>query len=350
MGCTRVLVFLASLSLADGTCHCDTQRACDVFPSTPCSQVGARDMCQAGWFGQYCQKRNIALRSPTNQSSTYVGGSTYFTSDLGVDGNANTNFNSLPYTCTHTRYDQPAIWRVYLNTSDTDKVQHIRLYLRPDQLARNGGMEIFVDNRLCFSWDASSRPLERQDVICSQPLTGHTVSIQIPIGYLTLCEVQIFVCSDGWFAGDCDFQCNCLDTTEVCDKITGDCPSGCALGFNGTDCLSPCQSDTYGFNCTSVCGNCLDDDICDRTTGACPGGCSAGWDDYRCIRPCWDGFYGVNCSSRCGQCLDGDGCDKVTGTCPRGCAAGWINDNTCLQGDQHDVCETEGVHDFDVIY
>ncbi|XP_067683144.1 receptor-type tyrosine-protein phosphatase alpha-like [Haliotis asinina] len=326
-----VLVFLASLSVADGTCHCNTASACNTFPSAPCSQVVGADSCQEGWFGQYCQKRNIALGSPTDQSSTYNEGFTYFSSNLGVDGNTNTNFYGLPFTCTHTRNDQPSIWTVYLNTSHTDQVQHMRLYLRSNQLARNRGMQIFMDNQLCFSWDSFSFPREREDVICSQPLTGRTVAVQIPSGFLTLCEVQIFVCSDGWFAGDCDKQCNCLDTTEVCDKITGECPSGCALGFNGTDCLSPCPDGTYGFNCTSVCGNCLGGGVCDRTTGACPGGCSAGWEDYRCIRPCRDGSYGVNCSTRCGQCRDGEGCDRMTGTCPRGCAAGWINDSTCLQ-------------------
>ncbi|XP_046566121.1 uncharacterized protein LOC124274787 [Haliotis rubra] len=57
------------------------------------------------------------------------------------------------------------------------------------------------------------------DVKCQQALAGNNLTIQTN-SFLTLCEVQIFVCSDGWFGEDCDKQCHCSLNTEVCDKIT----------------------------------------------------------------------------------------------------------------------------------
>ncbi|XP_046562343.1 multiple epidermal growth factor-like domains protein 11 isoform X2 [Haliotis rubra] len=329
-----LLVVCVTVTLTDAECHCASAAACAVFPSTPCSQVGDPDRCQEGWFGSYCRKQNIALRRSCSQSSTFGGGG--FGADRGVDGTAATT--ATPSTCTHTQNETNPTWTVNLNTSVPEKIQHIRLYLRETFQERNIGMEILVDSQMCYNWLSTKHPPPIANVTCRQPLTGTTVTIRIPgdSKALTLCEVQIFVCSDGWFSEDCDKQCRCLNSNDVCDKITGRCSSGCFPGYHGVDCQTVCPDGFFGINCASMCGNCLDGVICEKTSGACPGGCAAGWindDTKSCRQPCPDGSYGINCASQCGNCLNGVSCDKTTGTCPGGCAAGWIDDNKqlCVQ-------------------
>ncbi|XP_046566124.1 uncharacterized protein LOC124274790 [Haliotis rubra] len=104
-------------------------------------------------------------------------------------------------------------------------------------------MEIYVGCQLCFQWSTNTYP----PVIA---LTGNNLTIQAN-DFLALSEVQIFVCSDGWFGEDCDKQCHCTQNTEVCDKITGQCLRGCAPGYMGPD----CQTDGYYGDCTFKCGN-----------------------------------------------------------------------------------------------
>ncbi|XP_046583116.1 receptor-type tyrosine-protein phosphatase mu-like [Haliotis rubra] len=322
-----------SVTLTDAECHCNTTTACTVFPSTPCSQVGDPDRCQEGWFGSYCQKQNIALRRSSSQSSTLNNDPNTFGAGLGVDGRATTDATSLPWTCAHTANQSNPTWTVNLTTSVPEKIQHIRLYIRDNFQERNNGIEILVGSQLCYNWSSTEHPPPIANVTCRQPLTGTTVTIRIPgqQKFLVLCEVQIFVCSDGWFSEDCDKQCRCLNSTDVCDKITGHCSSGCFPGYNGTDCQTVCLDGTYGKNCSFKCGNCLDDVSCDKTNGTCPDGCAAGWiNDTMCQRPCANGSYGINCASQCGNCLNDDICDKTNGTCPGGCAAGWHTE-TCLQ-------------------
>ncbi|XP_067685401.1 platelet endothelial aggregation receptor 1-like [Haliotis asinina] len=326
-----LLLFCVIVIRTDAECHCASQTACAVFPSTPCSHVGDPDRCQAGWFGSYCQKQNIALRRPCIQSTTLnaVG----FGADRGVDGTATTF--ATPSTCTHTETETNPIWAVSLNTSVPGKIQHIRLYLRQGFLDRNQGMEILVDSQMCCKWSSTEHPPAIANVTCRQPMAGTTVTIRIPGSQkiLTLCEVQIFVCSDGWFSEDCDKQCHCLSSNDVCDKITGRCSSGCFPGYHGASCQTACPAGSFGINCTSQCGNCLSGVSCHKTTGTCAGGCAAGWmrdDTQLCRQPCQDGFYGTNCASQCGNCFTSDSCDKKNGTCPRGCAPGWVNDGTCL--------------------
>ncbi|XP_048252749.1 uncharacterized protein LOC124144893 isoform X2 [Haliotis rufescens] len=319
-------------------CHCNTITACTEFPSTPCSQVGSPDRCQDGWFGPYCQKQNVARGRPANQTSTYgeyISRPLYkysFTAEHAVDGGVNTGFYSEPYTCSHTLQQMLPMWTVYLNTSSTERIHHIKLYLRHDHRARDKGMQILVGEQMCYNWSQNVTPSSVVDVTCRQPLAGNKVTIQIPRRtFVTLCEVLIFVCSDGWFGDDCEQECNCLNSTETCDKITGACSSGCRPGFNGTDCLTLCSDGWFGDGCGERC-NCLNStETCDKITGACSSGCRPGFNGTDCQTLCPDGFYGTNCALRCGNCInDVKMCNRSTGACPRGCTAGWLGE-TCLQ-------------------
>ncbi|XP_048257368.1 protein draper-like [Haliotis rufescens] len=331
-----LLVVCVTVTHTDAECHCSTTDACSEFPSTPCRHSGDPKRCQEGWFGPYCQRQNVALGRSYNQSSTLNNNVTQYGAGLGVDGRATTDAHSIPLTCAHTSNETDPTWTLNLNTSRTEKIQHIRLYLRNDLLERNNGMEILIGSQMCYNWSPTEHPPPIANVTCRQPLTGTTVTIRVPGPgkFLTLCEVQIFVCSDGWFSENCDRQCQCLNRTEICDKITGHCSSGCFPGYYGTDCLTACRDYSFGSKCSSKCGNCLNGDSCDKTNGTCPAGCAPGWQsDTTCLQACPNASYGINCASSCGNCVDGDSCDKANGTCPSRCAAGWMNDDAmlCLQ-------------------
>ncbi|XP_071081750.1 uncharacterized protein [Haliotis cracherodii] len=323
-----LLVGCVTVTLADSECHCTTTSACTVFPSTPCSQVGSPDRCQEGWFGPYCQKQNIALRRTCIQSSTYTYGRAYiYGAGLAVDGRATTNVSSTPLTCAHTEQETDPNWTVNLNTSVPERILHIRMYLRDNLLERSNGMEILVGSQMCYNWSSTEHPPPIANVTCRQPLIGTTVTIRIPgdLKFLTLCEVQIFVCSDGWFSEDCDKQCRCLSSTDVCDKITGHCSSGCLPGYIGSDCQTTCPNGLYGISCFSQCGHCQGGDICDKTNGTCPGGCAAGWQsDTTCLQDCAIGKYGNNCTSDCGLCKGSKACDKYSGECLHGCIGNFM--------------------------
>ncbi|XP_071083835.1 uncharacterized protein [Haliotis cracherodii] len=311
------------VTLANAECHCDTVTACSTFPSTPCTQVGSPDRCQQGWFGSYCQTQNIALGRSANQSSTYIENnqltgnkSHHFEAKYAVDGRATNDFYSKPLTCTHTDRGVQT-WTVYLDTANTDQKQRIKLYLRNDSdPERNQGMKIFVGEQLCTQWPTTIYPPAIADVRCQQPLTGNTLTIQTSI-FLTLCEVQIFVCSDGWFDEECDKQCHCSQNTEVCDKITGQCLSGCAPGYMGIHCQSACSDGRHGHHCQSECGQCKENLPCNKINGTCDQGCQPGFQEPTC-KECVDGMYGDDCMSRCGQCKDSLTCDKSSGECPEG--------------------------------
>ena len=44
------------------------------------------------------------------------------------------------------------------------------------------------------------------------------------------------VCTDFWYGEDCNKSCNCRNQTEVCDKRSGRCKSGCPDGWTGAAC------------------------------------------------------------------------------------------------------------------
>ena len=44
-------------------------------------------------------------------------------------------------------------------------------------------------------------------------------------------------CTDGRFGVHCQSRCNCKDTSEVCDSVSGKCQSGCRMNYAGGGCL-----------------------------------------------------------------------------------------------------------------
>ncbi|XP_067684356.1 receptor-type tyrosine-protein phosphatase epsilon-like [Haliotis asinina] len=163
-------------------------------------------------------------------------------------------------------------------------------------------------------------------------------------------------CSAYWFGDQCDRECRCKDTYEVCDTRTGQCDSGCEDGWTGLDChsvLKPnddppelldreyqkCQDGTYGFNCTGRCGRCQSGQSCYKIGGECES-CAHGFKPPFC-QVCEDYFYGEQCSSTCGHCRDNANCNNVSGECPDGCEPGWQGmtcHHECDEGRYGDGC------------
>ncbi|XP_067684546.1 uncharacterized protein [Haliotis asinina] len=273
-------LFLLSTAVA-GESHFYNAISSRASLSTTCNQHGG---CIKGWFGPTCQKQNVALKRPATQTSVYLKRHQTsiplnLTSDYAVDGIVS-NHNNQDGLCGHTDVgDTTPSWTVFLSSSGHYKIHHLKLYLRNTYTHRNNGMEILVDNQTCYDWSPAERPDSVIDVTCRQPLYGNSVTIRTPQEFLTLCEVQIFVCSDGWFGDDCDKQCHCLDSKEVCDKITGHCSGGCTPGFTGANCQTPCSDGWFGERCDKQC-HCLDNkEVCDKITGYCFSGCTPGFND-----------------------------------------------------------------------
>ncbi|XP_071097878.1 uncharacterized protein [Haliotis cracherodii] len=215
-----LLVSLPDSSQED--CHC--QNECTNFRGSPCTGTS----CQTGWFGSYCQKRNIALGKPTWQSSI-LQGYDYASPDKAVDGNTDQRFEDE--SCTHTddTTSSGAEWGV--NFTTTLEIRRMRIYLRDSVTERNVGLQVKVGDQLCYTLSGHQTVV---NIDCGKALSGSFVNISGNI--LTLCEVQIFQCSDGWFGDACDKQCQCQDRTEICDKETGICSNGCAVGKQGPGC------------------------------------------------------------------------------------------------------------------
>ena len=43
-----------------------------------------------------------------------------------------------------------------------------------------------------------------------------------------------------------------------------------------------CSTQYYGSNCSTPCGQCTGEDVCDNVTGLCPSGCKHNWNGTKC--------------------------------------------------------------------
>ncbi|XP_067673169.1 uncharacterized protein [Haliotis asinina] len=222
-GCLVVVVlFCGLISHIDGICHC--RYGCGGNPPERCYR------CYDGWSGAYCQRRNVAFEGRTAQSDHY---SVMMSSESAVDGNTNTN---TAIQCAMTGDFNNAWWNVRLSRNGVNQFKYMTIYSLDYDPDRRDGMKILVDGNLCYQFPPWHIPEVIEHVTCAETMTGDVVTIQVPGAHLTLCEVEVYVCSDHWFGQDCDKQCHCAYRSDICDKVTGECESGCAPGYNGTDC------------------------------------------------------------------------------------------------------------------
>ncbi|XP_048257353.1 uncharacterized protein LOC124116616 isoform X2 [Haliotis rufescens] len=306
-------------------CHCTS--GCDV-------NFRCTDGCLQGWSGPTCQIRNIALNKSTQQSSTINDCQWASTaaqkdvcgdkaSSLAVDGVTSSSYWSG--TCTHTATGWTSAWWT-VDLGETHLITNLTIFFSTPKRMR--GFLVRVDDHPCYQQDQSSLPSSPVSISCDTPTSGQSVTVRLPTlngseYILNLCEVEIYECADGSFGPGCSSWCLCKYTSEVCDKATGHCESGCADGHTGADCQEQCKDRFYGAQCSSRCGRCRSNAICSKTSGDCPDGCEPGWQGKTCDQECDEDRYGDGCSETCGQCAGK--CSPVNGTCDQeGCSDGWM--------------------------
>ncbi|XP_064604678.1 cell death abnormality protein 1-like isoform X2 [Liolophura sinensis] len=298
--------------------NCNCAENCD-------SQKGCVGNCSAGWDGPTCQRRNVALHQMTYQSSDYNDTKRFYTSEFAVDGKVGHTLESTP--CTHTKLASPVSWGVILNR--TYSIYTFQIYNRvgdcgngPKSCGRrlNGfTLSVGTNNQsysTCYT-DTTDSDYGPGNIIngrCndSKPRTGNTVRISLPLGsFLTLCEVRLFVCSEGWYGVMCDKECVTDTHCFQCDD-------------HGLRC-EKCANGRWGTDCDEGCGHCWINTACDKDTSECPNlspRCESGFQGYNCTLTCQPGLWGDNCVRTCNEyCLE-QPCNAQTGACEGGCQPG----------------------------
>ncbi|XP_048243461.1 receptor-type tyrosine-protein phosphatase epsilon-like [Haliotis rufescens] len=294
--------------------------------------------CDAGWVGGHeatCQKENVAY----NKHATTPSGLYYhdppWSADKAVDGNRDQDvFNN---SCFHSEFkDSKAVWTVDLG--QPYMIHDVRIYNRARYIARLQTAVLSLRNystpgATCYTFPSDTVETSNSvyDVTCNG--TGRYFTITHKKQTLNLCEVEIFVCSNGTFGELCNHFCHCSD--GPCGRFSGVCAGDCRPGWQGQNCSTACDKDQYGVNCNETCGNrkcAAAPSSCDRHTGSCDTGCLPGWTEVDCKQECSPGTYGQNCSLLCTDrnCAGNSSCDHVTGKCVTRCKTGWMGID-CIQ-------------------
>ncbi|XP_071116910.1 multiple epidermal growth factor-like domains protein 11 [Haliotis cracherodii] len=329
----RVVVLAGWMQLLLGSCppghfgdscsySCNCRTSCDETTGA-CSGDCNTERRKAGGL---CQKQNIALKK---SASTTSGQHSTWSPSKAVDGDSDIHGESR--TCFHAARS-PSDWTVDLGRDY--QLYDIRIYSRHTYYRRNANSNIYLNNdpsAICSTLPSPSTTPNPTDVTCNR--TGRNVTIGNPglgSGYsdaLNICEVEIYVCSQGIYGMNCNKFCHCLDST--CDRLTGFCPGDCRPGWRGQRCDTACNNTSYGTNCNKSCAErkcAATNSSCDHHTGACDTGCLPGWIDEDCTQECVKGTYGANCRSLCSdrRCAGNSSCNYVTGSCDLGCEFGWM--------------------------
>ncbi|GFO46880.1 fucolectin-related protein [Plakobranchus ocellatus] len=273
----------------------------DVVTHVTLSGSIVRGMCSLYISGG----RNVALKQTAGQPQTFKE----WHARYAVDGNPGIpdDIFSLRSTCSHTPggLGDSSYWRLVF--SKGVDINRFIIYNR-----REPSRGDCCENRLVnftleaipsfgqikqYTYTDPGGPAQQVYTVVPSPRIGFPVkTIYIHLrkntqnDIITLCEVYAFgevLCPAGKFGRQCERDCNCADQTEACFVSTGGCPSGCAAGYTGEDCYTPCAGGTYGPGCIETCSdNCAHStstNICDRFDGTCIGGCKPGYRGPLCI-------------------------------------------------------------------
>ncbi|XP_025108268.1 multiple epidermal growth factor-like domains protein 11 isoform X4 [Pomacea canaliculata] len=258
---------------------------------------------------QNTHMKNVAQNKPCGTSSMYASSNNC---SAALNGNTNTDYQENPPNCMHTGvYDTSPFWWVDLGEKVT--INRITIYGRTPFINRMRCVNVSVDGALVkrftdvSGWtnDTYTIPVLRGGRVVN--ITRDCDSLGPTIN---ICEVQVWVCDDGWY-DDCSKSCGQCDNNMSCDKVNGNCAS-CQTGFYPPLCQE-CADGYYQTDCSQTCGNCGSNSVCDKVTGRCTS-CQTGFNLPFC-KECADGWYGNDCSQTCGNCGSNSVCDKVTGRC-----------------------------------
>ncbi|XP_048244185.1 uncharacterized protein LOC124125214 [Haliotis rufescens] len=325
------------------SCHCTP-------PCNPTTGV-CNGACDRGWFGgsgQTCQRGNVAYNKTATSSKTeYV--SSGWTADKAVDGNRNQYVSSN--SCFHSSLSHGAVWTVDLGQQY--RIHDVRIYNRAGNIERIRTAVLSLSNSnsstpgvTCYTLPSDTPQTTNSvyDVTCDG--TGRYFTITHS-ALLNLCEVEIYVCSNGIYGQKCSNYCTDrkCEGGSPCDHVRGTCVSGCEPGWIDEDCRGACSSGSYGQNCSNSCADrkCTGDSPCDHISGTCVSGCEPGWIGEDCSEACSSGSYGQNCSNSCTdrKCTGDSPCDHIRGTCVSGCEPGWIGEDcseACSSGSYGQNC------------
>ncbi|XP_048256575.1 multiple epidermal growth factor-like domains protein 11 [Haliotis rufescens] len=201
-----------------------------------------------------------------------------------------------------TNPSNPSWWRVDLN--DTVLIREVTIYFRTDYRPRRNGIKVYSTNSTdvpsgdnCYnvigrsdgSWipDVTRAPCSGMGRYILLYTTVHNdgdTSTSLPV--LDFCEVDVDVCGPGTFGSDCDNYCHC--DGDVCNYVSGVCPSGiCMSGWGSDSCDTGCvQGVQYGAGCVGNCSARMCEGgsgTCPRETDRCEDGCQSGWEGMDCI-------------------------------------------------------------------
>ncbi|RUS78682.1 hypothetical protein EGW08_013570 [Elysia chlorotica] len=317
---------------------------------------------QLGGFSSLCSiyisgGRNVALHQLTMQSSTLYS----WISGNAVDGTVGTvdgKDSTLEQECSHTNEGSSAegFWKllfahryVFNKIVIYNRRNPNRIRCCEDRL-KGFLLEAFTNRaeRVFTYKDSHSTAQDIYTVVnngSDTPVTTIKISKSRSSPFLTLCEVMVFgdtACRRGRFGRECERRCQCVDD-QACMVSTGGCPAGCAPGFIGEDCHTPCPVGKYGPGCKKSCSfHCSGlPRKCNAKDGSCDHGCELGFQPPLCDQACSNGTYGQDCAKSCSEHCAGPNksCDPVDGSCDHGCEAGYQTP----QCDQGCIGATHGV-------
>ncbi|KAL8617487.1 hypothetical protein ACOMHN_062698 [Nucella lapillus] len=266
---------------------------------------------------------NVATGKTYNQSSLW---STELPSSHAANGDTGGTFSSA--NCIHTKEngDLNPWWEVDLG--QPYPVYNIDLWARAVLKGQLYPSNITVDNKTCAEVTTFPSDTRELTVTCSAIMKGRKVRItrQGNTGesnrdrVMNMCEMEIYVCTDGWYGQQCSTRCSQGCQNTVCDRQSAQC-SPCNAGYTEARCAE-CVDRYYKTSrstCISCSSNCLNQ-LCDKTSGRC-NGCVTGRYGDQCSTRCPTGCLGAcdQQSSKCASCEDGWYGDQCSTRCPTGC-------------------------------
>ncbi|XP_059162441.1 uncharacterized protein LOC131945845 [Physella acuta] len=274
--------------------------------------------------------RNVALKQPTTQSSDYSEAGVVYDSSRAVDGNPSGDFNGQN-SCSHTFNTPNSTWTVLFNQPrDVNRyVLYNRGLLTITKRLKGFNLVSYNAQHIALFNYTDTNPSDTV-MIYNVTTTGTKAVASITIiakdvdNILTLCEVEVYgydSCPKGTYSIGCSSTCNCRDESESCFVATGQCWSGCAIGYQSEGCSQPCAETYYGEDCAQRCSTNCPGQLCNNVDGTCRS-CPVGKDGPYCEQECKEHRYGANCNMTCPpNCLN-NLCNSVTGQC-LACVAGY---------------------------
>ncbi|XP_061177471.1 low-density lipoprotein receptor-related protein 8-like [Saccostrea echinata] len=188
--------------------------------------------CLQGWAGPTCQIRVIPFQMPIQNSGHKI-----IQSPLSIDGDVRTC--SPPATGTINAY-----WEA--NITEYTQIRRIRVY-NPRDVSFLVGLAQRLTVPFCKVNYTNLVSEGHFDIICDPGTKRRNLLLlSIPkedhYAIMQICEVQIIVCSNQSFGGQCEKTCNCKGP-EGCDDINGTCADGCLSGWQGQHCTETIHKD-----------------------------------------------------------------------------------------------------------